>query len=113
MRNLFRGDRLSFAFDGQALVLAQEAIAQACDCDLPVEQRSFLYMPYMHSEFVAIHKIAIELFSSQGLESTLEYEVKHKKIIDRFGRYPHRNKILERNSSDEEIYFLQEPGSSF
>ncbi len=70
-------------------------------------------MPYMHSESKAIHREAIELFSEPGLEYNYDFEVQHKKIIDRFGRYPHRNEVLGRESTPEEIEFLKEEGSSF
>ncbi len=78
----------------------------------PVE-RSFLYMPYMHSESAAIHALAMQLFDQPGLEKNWDFEVRHKAIIDRFGRYPHRNAVLGRASTQEEVDFLQQPGSSF
>ncbi|MNL70064.1 hypothetical protein D3C87_1950130 [compost metagenome] len=92
---------------------AQEAVRTGADQYLPVQQRSFLYMPYMHSEDVEVHKEAVRLFSTPGLEFNLKYEIAHKAIIDRFGRYPHRNKILGRTSTPEEIEFLKTPGSAF
>lgn len=70
-------------------------------------------MPLMHSESLIIHQQAVEVFSQQGLESNYQFELKHKVIIEKFGRYPHRNKILKRPSSAEELAFLQEPNSSF
>ena len=70
-------------------------------------------MPYMHSESVAIHELAMQLFDQPGLENNYDFEVRHKAIIDRFGRYPHRNALLGRASTDEELAFLKEPGSSF
>jgi len=81
--------------------------------ELTAEERSFLYMPFMHSESLAIHKIATTLFEENGIESNYHYEIRHKEIIQRFGRYPHRNKILGRKSTEEEIQFLTEPGSGF
>ncbi len=75
--------------------------------------RNFLYMPFMHSESLIIHEVALKLFSNNGIQSSLEYEIKHKAIIERYGRYPHRNKILGRVSSQEEIEFLKQPGSGF
>ena len=72
----------------------------------------FLYMPFMHSESTIIHQQALKLFSQPGLEHNLAFEKKHKAIIDRFGRYPHRNAILNRISSVEELAFLEEPNSS-
>lgn len=112
-RNLFRDHAQSFAYDSLALILAQEAVAAKADQDLDLQRRSFLYMPFMHSESATIHQRAVELFSQPGLETNLAFELKHKKIIDRFGRYPHRNQILGRVSSLEEIEFLQGPNSSF
>lgn len=70
-------------------------------------------MPYMHSESKLIHKQAIELFDQPGLENNYQFEVRHKEIIDRFGRYPHRNAILGRESTADEEAFLKQPGSSF
>ena len=112
-RNIFRNQPLAFAFDGMALVLAQEAIEKGHDQALPISQRAFMYLPFMHSESQVIHQTAVTLFSQQGLEQNLEFEHKHKRIVDRFGRYPHRNDILGRASTAEELAFLKEPDSSF
>ena len=112
-RNMFRDTPLAFATDSMSLALAQEAVALGADKPLTPVQRSFLYMPYMHSESLAIHEVAVELFRKNGIESNLDFEFRHKKIIERFGRYPHRNKILGRESTPEEISFLTKPGSSF
>jgi uncharacterized protein (DUF924 family) len=70
-------------------------------------------MPFMHSESLVIHQQAVKLFTQLGVESSLRFEIRHKAIIEQFGRYPHRNKILNRISSDEENSFLLQPGSSF
>ena len=112
-RNLFRDSPEAFASDSLALALAQEAVSLGLDEKLNNLEKSFLYMPYMHSESLAIHEIAIELYSQEGLENNLDFEKKHKDIIEKFGRYPHRNQILGRKSSAEEIDFLQQEGSSF
>ena len=112
-RNLFRNSPLSFAYDGMALVLAQEAIATNQDQQLPLEQKAFLYMPFMHSESLSIHETAIKLFDQPGLENNMAYEIMHRDIIKQFGRYPHRNEILGRPSTLEEIEFLKQPNSSF
>ena len=112
-RNIFRDKPESFSADPVALVLAQEAIGAGADQRLDVQERAFLYMPFMHSESQAIHEQAVVLFDQPGLEYNLEFEYKHKAIIDRFGRYPHRNEILGRKSTEEEIAFLKAPGSSF
>lgn len=112
-RNIYRDTPAAFSADGVALVLAQEAIAAGADRALLPKQRAFLYMPFMHSESALIHAQAVELFDQPGLEYNLEFEHQHKAIIDRFGRYPHRNKILGRPSSPEELEFLTQAGSSF
>ncbi len=112
-RNMYRDTPRSFAYDSLALAFAQTAVLNGHDRELTVEQRSFLYMPYMHSESPVIHIEAEALFTNLGLHNTLNFEKKHKAIIDRFGRYPHRNKILGRSSSPEELEFLSLPGSRF
>jgi len=112
-RNIHRDTAGAFANDALALALAQEAVALGCDRQLPVERRIFLYLPYMHSESALIHEVALQLFATPGLEHNLEFEQRHKVIIDRFGRYPHRNAPLGRTSTAEELAFLQQPGSSF
>ena len=112
-RNMFRGSPLSFACDPVALALAQEAIAAVADKALKQAERSFLYMPFMHSESLQIHELAMELFKQNGNPHNRDFEYRHKAIIERFGRYPHRNAILGRPSSEAEIEFLRQPGSSF
>ena len=112
-RNIYRDAPRAFAQDALALVLAQELVASGQDRSLPLAQRSFAYMPYMHSESALVHAQATELFAQPGMENNLNFELRHKAIIDRFGRYPHRNAILGRSSSAEELVFLSEPGSSF
>lgn len=112
-RNMFRDTPAAFATDTLALVLSQEAIRRKLDNDLDNSQKAFLYMPFMHSESLEIHEIAVFLFSQVGLEDNLHFELKHKEIIERFGRYPHRNAILGRESTEEELDFLSRPGSSF
>lgn len=112
-RNIYRDKRKAFAQDTLALVLAQEAVRRKLDEQLEPKQRAFLYMPFMHSESADIHEIAMYLFDQPGLEDNYNFEIKHKAIIDRFGRYPHRNEILGRESSAEELEFLSQPGSGF
>lgn len=112
-RNMFRDSALAFAYDSMALTLSQEAIACKADLALSSLQRSFLYMPFMHSESLQIHEVAVDLFRKNGNENTLDFELRHKKIIEKFGRYPHRNEVLGRRSTTEEIKFLSRPGSSF
>ena len=112
-RNVYRDTARAFAQDALALALAQELVASGQDRSLPLAQRSFSYMPYMHSESALVHAQAVELFSQPGMEDTLRFELRHQAIIERFGRYPHRNAILGRSSTTEELAFLSEPGSSF
>lgn len=112
-RNIHRGTPLAFAQDALALALAQELVAGQHDRALPAGERAFAYMPYMHSESLAIHDQARLLFNQPGLENNLQFEVRHRDIVARFGRYPHRNVVLGRESTPEEIAFLAEPGSSF
>ncbi|MFK7733098.1 MAG: DUF924 family protein [Pseudomonadales bacterium] len=112
-RNIFRDHADAFAGDTLALALAQEAVANDMHLTLQGSELAFLLMPYMHSESKLIHEQAVVLFDVPGLESNLRFEQHHKVIIDRFGRYPHRNAVLGRDSTPEEIEFLTEPGSSF
>ena len=112
-RNIFRDTPRAFARDALALLLAQELVASGQDQRLARRQRAFAYMPYMHSESLLIHEQAVRLFSQPGLEDNLNFELRHKQIIERFGRYPHRNQVLARVSSAAELAFLSEPGSSF
>ena len=112
-RNLYRDQPQAFAHDSMALMLAQEAISLQLDAQLIPDHRSFLYMPFMHSESKLMHEFALKLFQRLGNEINLSFEKKHKLIIDRFGRYPHRNAILGRSSTAEELEFLSQPNSSF
>lgn len=112
-RNMFRGTPAAFAQDGMALVLAQEAVAARAHESLSPVERGFLFLPYMHSESRLVHVEAERLYREFALPANLEFELKHKTIIDRFGRYPHRNAILGRASTAEEAEFLKHPGSSF
>jgi len=112
-RNIHRNTAQAFASDPLALALAQEAVSLNCLQELDPIKQSFLLMPYMHSESEAIHDVAIELFNNTGLDKTIDSELRHRAIIKQFGRYPHRNKILGRESSEAELEFLDSPGSSF
>ena len=112
-RNMFRDDPQAFAADPMALALSQEAVRAGALDALPEERKPFLILPYMHSESLAVHDEAVKLFSLPGLEYNLDFEHRHRDIIVRFGRYPHRNGVLGRESTEEERAFLQEPGSSF
>ena len=112
-RNLFRGTARAFAGDAMALALAQEAVAGLHDQALAPLERSFLYMPYMHSESPVIHVHAERLFASLGMPESHRSEREHKAIVDRFGRYPHRNAALGRPSTAAELEFLAGPGARF
>ena len=112
-RNIFRNQPRAIAQDAMALALAQEAIAAQADAALVAAQRAFLYLPFMHSESAAIHVQAERLYRILGIEGNYDFELRHKAIVDRFGRYPHRNAVLGRVSTAEEITFLAQPGSHF
>jgi len=112
-RNVYRNTPLSFSQDPAALVLSQEAVRLGAHTMLSEQERTFLLMPFMHSESQKVHVMAEQLFREFAPNSNYEFELKHKAIIDRFGRYPHRNAMLGRQSSPEEIEFLKQPGSSF
>lgn len=105
-RNIHRGRAAAFACDPMALALAQEAVARGADRELPPEQRTFVYMPYMHSESLVIHEQAMRLFGQPGFERSLEFEIGHRRVLERFGRYPQRNAALGRVSTAEELEFL-------
>ncbi|ALU41741.1 DUF924 family protein [Pseudoalteromonas rubra] len=105
-RNMFRGTPQAFKNDTQALVLSQEAVRANAQVDMAPDQKAFLYMPFMHSESLVIHDTAMKLFAEPGLEGYYDYEVKHREIIEKFGRYPHRNKALGRDSTEAELEFI-------
>lgn len=106
-RNIYRGSSAAFQNDALALVLAQEMINLKLHLELTEKQRIFCYMPFMHSESPVIHEQALNLFSSLGDKESLKFEELHKDIIDKFGRFPHRNKIIGRTSTMREIEFLK------
>jgi uncharacterized protein (DUF924 family) len=105
-RNIHRGTAAAFESDAQALVLAQEAVRDETRLELTPDEKAFLYMPFMHSESPVIHEEGLKLFSEVGLESHLAYEQEHRRLIRRFGRFPHRNAILGRACSAEEDLYL-------
>ena len=112
-RNMYRDQPGAFAQDPLALALAQEAVAVGDHKKLEGSQQLFMIMPYMHSESLKVHDAALPLFEDLGRPGNLDFEKRHRDIIVRFGRYPHRNAILGRESTAEEIAFLNEPNSSF
>jgi uncharacterized protein (DUF924 family) len=111
-RNMFRGTPAAFATDPKALAIAQAAIARSFDTTLPEKRRQVFYLPFEHAEDVAAQSRSVALFATLG-EDYLRWAEAHRVIIDRFGRFPHRNAILGRASTPEEIAFLQGPNSSF
>jgi len=118
-RNLFRGSPRAFATDAQAREVARRALARGLDVSLPPVWRWFFYLPFEHSEDLQDQRLAVSLFEAlaSGNDPTaaepLKYARRHHDIIARFGRFPHRNAVLGRESTPEEAAFLQEPGSSF
>jgi len=112
-RNIHRGTPRAFGQDAMALVLAQEAVSRSMLATLDSDERSFLLMPYMHSESRLVHSQAEPLFLAHSSPDSHTFELRHKAIVDLFGRYPHRNAILGRASTTEETAFLAQPGSSF
>jgi uncharacterized protein (DUF924 family) len=115
-RNMFRGDPRSYATDRKAQEIAEYAVDRALDRELPAFQRMFLYMPFMHSEDLEHQRRSVELFRVLGGDEegdSSHYAVRHMEIIERFGRFPHRNEVLGRRTTPEEAEFLTQPGSSF
>ena len=105
-RNMFRNTPQAFAHDHLALSLAEEAVRIGDDQKIPSTYRAFIYMPYMHSEDRKVHEKAMQLFESLGGDNAA-YEKAHREIINKFGRYPHRNNILGRISTPEELEFMK------
>jgi uncharacterized protein (DUF924 family) len=112
-RQVHRGSPLAFASDDMALALAQEAVAGGHDRALEKEQRRFVYMPYMHSESLVIHDEAMRLFTALGDPDTLKFEELHAECLRRFGRYPRRNSVLGRQSTAEEIAYIESGSGLF
>ncbi len=117
-RNVFRATPRAFAGDSLALAAAQALVASGGDLALSPWQRSFVYLPFEHAEDLAMQDESMRLFTrldseAAGFGETLDYARRHREIIERFGRFPHRNAILGRASTPEELAFLQQPGSSF
>lgn len=112
-RNIHRDRAEMYAADALARRIAGAAVDRGFDRRLPAERRFFLYMPFEHSEDAADQARSVSLFTALGHENYLNYALAHKRIVDRFGRFPHRNAILGRTSTPEEEAFLKEPGSTF
>jgi len=117
-RNAFRGKPRAFAGDAQALAVASAAVGARQDEALPPFMRAFVYMPFEHAEGVAMQDESVRLFTrlaaaAPDLANMLDYAVRHRGVIVRFGRFPHRNAILGRRSTAEEVAYLEQPGSGF
>ena len=116
-RNMFRGDGRTHATDAKAVDTASYAVERALDRELPPFQRMFLYMPFMHSENLEDQRRSVELFGrlaeKPGAPDVTSYAAGHMEIVERFGRFPHRNEILGRETTPEEAEFLEGPNSSF
>jgi uncharacterized protein (DUF924 family) len=116
-RNMFRDTPQAFATDNLALNIAKSAIKNEFDQQLLPVFRWFIYLPFEHSENIEDQNLSVKLFSTlkddPDSKSTIEYAIAHQKIIERFGRFPHRNSILARESTPEELQFLSQPRSSF
>ena len=116
-RNMFRGTPRAFAADARALALAREIVARGFDTVLLPVQRWFAYLPFEHAEDVATQRESLRLFERLAVDAagagTFAYAMRHYAVIERFGRFPHRNAILGRASTPDEQAFLAQPGSSF
>jgi uncharacterized protein (DUF924 family) len=112
-RNIYRGTPRAFENDGLARAIAKLAVALGLDQRISAERRIFLYLPFEHSEAVADQYRSVELISSLGDDEYTRYAQAHCDVVARFGRFPHRNAILDRASTDEETVFLLQPGSAF
>jgi len=105
--NMFRGQAKSFSTEARAISIAKQAIQHAFDKQLGNEQLIFMYMPFMHSESMQDQNRAVELYGAAGLHENVKFAKHHRSIVERFGRFPHRNKILGRQSSQQELDYLQ------
>jgi uncharacterized protein (DUF924 family) len=116
-RNVYRGTPLAFAGDHQALQAALDMVDAEQDLELPPLRRAFVYLPFEHAEDMAMQEQAVALFTrmedSKGIAGMLDYAKRHREVIRRFGRFPHRNAILGRTSTPAEAEFLKQPGSGF
>jgi uncharacterized protein (DUF924 family) len=112
-RNMFRNTPRAFATDPLARRIAARAVARGLDTTLRTEERLFLYLPFEHSENHDDQALSVQLFSKLGHDEWLRFAVAHQSIIERFGRFPHRNAVLGRPSTAEELAALQDPANSF
>lgn len=110
-RNMYRGTPAAFAWDLRALGVSERLVEKNWDIKLPQSQRAFAYMPYMHSEDLAMQDKCVDLMDSRiDARDSLQHAEAHRMLIERFGRFPHRNEILGRESTEEEIKFLADGG---
>ena len=107
--NMFRGTAKSFSTEQHAIRVSHKAIARKYDMELDLQQRPFLYMPLMHSENIEDQNLSVKLFAKSGLENNLRFAEHHHAIIKQYGRFPHRNEILGRDSTAEELEYLNSP----
>lgn len=112
-RNMFRESPKAFESDEYALFIAKNAIEKGLDKKLTAPQRTFLYMPFMHSENLMVQKESVKIFKDLGREINYKYAVKHLEVIEKYGRFPHRNEVLGRESTPEELEYLSKPGAGF
>jgi uncharacterized protein (DUF924 family) len=112
-RNIHRGTAEAFAADALAIDTARKTVARGFDERLSPDERYMLYLPFMHAERLEDQEEGVRLFTALGLDDALDYMRRHRDIIARFGRFPHRNAILGRQSTPEELDFLMQPGSRF
>jgi uncharacterized protein (DUF924 family) len=112
-RNMFRGTARAFATDAQAREIAERAIAAGLDAGLSKDERMFLYLPFEHAEDAQAQDRCVTLMATLQDPELVRWAVAHKQVIDRFGRFPHRNAALGRTSTPQEIAFLAQPGGAF
>lgn len=112
-RNMFRGLGEAFETDPLALSIAKDLIASGADKGMPDNHRVFVYMPFMHAETLEDQVQSVALFTELGAASNIEYAIKHLEVVKKFGRFPHRNKALKRDSTKEEMIFINTPGTAF
>ena len=112
-RNIYRGTPLAFATDGLARQEAEAALACGADRDMTVEQRTFMYIPFEHSETLGDQERSVSLFRSIGDEQYAEAAIRHHELIAAYGRFPHRNAMLGRTSTEAELIYLSQPGAGF
>ncbi|MBF6057749.1 DUF924 family protein [Thiomicrorhabdus heinhorstiae] len=107
--NMFRGEAKSFSTEQQAVAVCKYAVEKGLDQQLPIERRTFLYMPLMHSEHLADQDESVRLFEASKLENNIKFAHHHREIVRQYGRFPHRNAILGRGSTQAEIDYLNSP----